>query len=507
MKLPSFLQKLDKYLLLNYPTIWSSRIHLSLFFSSIIAVTLYILFLLINKDARANSSEFTSTSLLTILIIIALVVYCIYLLRFNVFKRFGVWKKLDSLLVFFFSFLSACSIIFWAFIPSISSFNMANKKYNFNELIADQNKINQSMALLHADSLNLEISYDQTIFLDTIKKNEMELADNQEVMTSVATTATIENDNNPLARNRNSIGDTATFNQMLLAADSLVKLSDTCFEIYKMPELQFSDVYISNGYGKTITNKELYYFTIANMQNANKESLLKQIKLVGDKYITPSQLENSKIQSAQYAEVNDKNVNGVKFTKAHFMYRHQIDLIQNSIRNISDRKNYWLSTHKKQRLHIWFYLSLVLGVLVFIFRHSNNKTFFLSILTGGLLCIISAPILIFVASDELGAFSLLLFYFFIFLIIACSIFASKSRSLVQGIALNLAVAITYFIPMVLVGLNYAIKKNVSNNNTYSYENESMNMYYSQFIGFALLLISIQFLYSKLYKKWFALPEA
>ena len=109
---PKFLKKLDTYLLKNKPAIWSSRIHFVLFYTTLLSVIFFFVLLLINKDPRENSSEFTWIILLSIIIIISIVLFIIYLFRFNVMKRFGNWNSKDSLLSFVFLFITFSLIYF-----------------------------------------------------------------------------------------------------------------------------------------------------------------------------------------------------------------------------------------------------------------------------------------------------------------------------------------------------------------------------------------------------------
>ena len=91
------------------------------------------------------------------------------------------------------------------------------------------------------------------------------------------------------------------------------------------------------------------------------------------------------------------------------------------------------------------------------------------------------------------------------------IYYLKTQKILPAIATNILVLSTCFIPMFIVSFAFYLKrlsidKYSEAQNDYLDKLEITLLYWSQCIGFILLLVAIYFLYSKLYKKWIALPE-
>ena len=88
----AFIEKLDANLLLNKPATWSTRVHLVMYYCGLFILTLIAIGFLFPNDPRERTNNHIWSTLLSVATAIALVVWLIYLLRFNVFKRFGIQK-------------------------------------------------------------------------------------------------------------------------------------------------------------------------------------------------------------------------------------------------------------------------------------------------------------------------------------------------------------------------------------------------------------------------------
>ena len=104
--LPSFLKKFDRKLLLTNPTAWAARAHFVSWFSFLGIGLLSLIFFIIPNDPRHDSTVYLPTFFLVILSIVGIVFYLIYLLRFNVFKRFGNYTRTSMLSSFVLIFVS-----------------------------------------------------------------------------------------------------------------------------------------------------------------------------------------------------------------------------------------------------------------------------------------------------------------------------------------------------------------------------------------------------------------
>ena len=105
--------------------------------------------------------------------------------------------------------------------------------------------------------------------------------------------------------------------------------------------------------------------------------------------------------------------------------------------------------------------------------------------------------------------SLMILYYAIFAILALSIFKTNTRKAAQGIGLNLFLFATPFIPLIFTALAWARRYSDSFDiNEPRIDSETMSKYYfiAEIAGPVILLILIQPLFKKLYRKWFASPE-
>jgi len=100
-------------------------------------------------------------------------------------------------------------------------------------------------------------------------------------------------------------------------------------------------------------------------------------------------------------------------------------------------------------------------------------------------------------------------YYVVFAVLALSIFRTNVRTAVQGIGLNLFLFMTPFVPLFLIALSIEIKRQNSYNQFERYESYyNSHLYYltAEIAGSVILVILLQPLFKKLYRKWFAAPE-
>lgn len=91
--------------------------------------------------------------------------------------------------------------------------------------------------------------------------------------------------------------------------------------------------------------------------------------------------------------------------------------------------------------------------------------------------------------------------------IGLSITSSGKRSAIQGIGLNLFFLMTPFVPLILTAYYTQSRKCmmifITNGRAGLSETELMQI---AEIGLVFLLLMLQLLFRKLYRKWYALPE-
>ncbi|MFN8284500.1 MAG: hypothetical protein U0U67_14860 [Chitinophagales bacterium] len=531
--IPKFLQKLDDYLLKNKPAIWSSRIHLVLFFTSVISIAFFALLLFINSDPRQASTEGTWVVLLAIIVIISIVVFIYFLLRFNVLKRFGEWNSKDSLLSFIFYFISFAAIYFWFLLPSVTESIQSNRKYTFNELSNDQNQYNKAIALIEKDSMDFSVNLIDTVILitdsskySTIRKEDgyaeyITYEDNTnypETEVAEAVEVAAENANNSQVDRKISRLDSASYYQQLKSSDSVVVLNDTSFLKYNIPTFEFCNKFSERRYSyslfggqrqypETWTDLRMYHELIIELKKYDLKKYTQTINRLQQKYLLEIDKADAVSDYRQYLRDQNNRRDYDEFLLEKYFCRD----FDNRMDNISDRMNQWNEDNTLYKLHVWYYAILASTILLWLFRHNIKKSFFLSFLIGALLFLATTILFILIRVDEFDVLDTVFVYFIIFCFFSVSIIKLKTQKIFPAIATNFIVIVTSFIPLYFVMYWYFLKIEQENNKfMYNHDQLRERMWHyaqrAEYIGFFLLLFGIYFLYSKLYKKWIALPE-
>ncbi len=482
---PNFLQKFDKKLLITNPTVWSVRTHLVLYFVLLFTIVISLFCAALLQDARADNSVATITSFVIMIAIIGFIIWLKYLLRFNVFKRFGKWHSADGLVTYLLIFFTTLLFTFLPFIPSIVQSTIANVTYTSQELVNDINEINSTANLLEYDKIPKKWTADTFYIFKstyTVKPNSTDTIWQYNVPINTTDKA-----------NNFNISD-KDLEEKLLYTDSLIKINDSNYILYKAPQYAYVSSYrfLENDKLKILSNKELYNAVIKNYVKPNREQLLQRMAFFKSKYFL-------KDNEYDYGSNTDNDYANA-IVKTYSLYS-----IDRGINNVAEAQS-WFFRDKIWLINLLFYFTLSLSLLVFIFRHSTTKTFFLSILTAVILSILSALFVVITSKNESAIFITMFVYYVLFTVLALTIFNSTTKSLVQGISLNLIVFFTPILPLLCVG--YYVQC-IYEYNEFKNNNINTSLYYicAEVVGFVLLLILIEPLFKKLYRKWYALPEA
>jgi hypothetical protein len=127
----------------------------------------------------------------------------------------------------------------------------------------------------------------------------------------------------------------------------------------------------------------------------------------------------------------------------------------------------------------------------------------LAIITG-LLTVVSQ-------GDEISVLSFMIVYYVVFAILALSVFKTGIRKAVQGIGVNLFLFATPFIPLIFVALNEAMYYNrhsypINEIEVRDPAERALYFLIAEIVGSVILVILIQPLFKKLYRKWYSAPE-
>ncbi len=483
---PSFINTIDQNLLVNKPSVWSSRVHLVAYYILLFVLFVLVLGFAIPSDAREDGSLGAWTTLLGIISGLGLIIWIIYLLRFNVFKRFGKQGRLNGLQTFLLYFLCVGLFVAVPFVPSMIETAKAHQKYSYDEIATDINNINLKLVRLEHDSLDL--SWERTT-----------------IVYSPLGDKTVESEYSAEGGRITITDDTARFNREIVAADSLKKVNDSTYIIYECPNFVFSNSWqLEDKTGiKLLNSIDIYRQAIENYQPpADRKALENELLQLISKY----KVNNSYYSSDYYLNEEAKQI--------RVSNRRGISQLNDGIGNVVQKMNRWDESNQTDFLMVFYYITLSITLLLFAFRHTTARTFFLTLLAGTLILILTGLLLSASSyGSEIFPLSLILVYYAVFAIVALYIFRSKVRTAVHGIGLNLFLVLTPFIPLIVTGLVYAnlrdyysSKQELETKYQEIMKNQDLYLYWSQVAGFVLLLIMIQPVFKRLYRKWFALGE-
>ena len=497
----SFIKKIDQYLLKNFPVTWSSRIHTAGIYGIGFSLLAAFLSFIVPNDPRNNTTIYYWIVLLAILSLLGFIFWMIYLLRFNVFKRFGKWSSMDTLKSFIFYFIITLIIISWSFIPPVIESVRANMKYTSEELATDINTMNIKICQLEQDSISKRFERDTFEVNNYVRGYEKKIKQRNETQNGVNDYS--ENDNYYLI-------DTATLRDKLEEADSVQRLTDSIYVIYDCPDYTFINNYSVDDRSKIklLSDMDLYRQVLQNKQSIDKGKIRTELGQLFKKYSRehdPATLSagfdesyNSYGETSYISKINDK---------------YDLYQINNRIENIADKKYRWDVEVIGISWRLLYYFTLCLSVLVLIYRHTTRRTFFLSLLSAVVLTIVTS---IFIAMGHNGSdksfYIWTIAYFILFGILSAFIFYSRNRNVISGIGLNLLVFMTPFMPHIITALYY---KALHDRYRYqhdpleyakAFENEDYHLFLSEIGGGILLILLLATLYQMAYKKWFSLPE-
>lgn len=475
---PNFLNKLDNSLLLNRPDTWSTRFHLVIYYTLLFMIAFTAICFVIPTDHREKSFFELWSGSAGVLALIGLVLWLVYLLRFNVFKQYGTVFPGDRIKTFVLYFIMIAMMSLVVYIPPVVESIRADYAYTSNELATDINRMNEIVVGLERDRIpdvwepDTLIRYGNVLYpqADTYQPGREYL-------------------------------DAATFNYRVLEADSIRRIGDGIVISYRFMDLHFvNDMRVALRSSVHIkSTKELYRTDYKSNQNLPNSARAELEKLV-DKYYSDD-------WNYYYHDYYDNNPDNLHSSIAE---RYRLDNANRGIDHIADRKYRLKEIDYADFIRFTYYFSLVLTLFIFIFRHSTIKTFFLSLLFAVVLSILSGLFVAVLNFREAGVFGLMLFYYAAFVIVSMLIFSAKKRSVVSGIALNAFVLMTAFIPLICMAL-YDIATRQEYYDPYVYDAEyyaTRKLLYliSEFAGGIILLILIETLFKRLYRLWYAAPE-
>ncbi|MBK6378494.1 MAG: hypothetical protein IPF72_01585 [Chitinophagaceae bacterium] len=405
---------------------------------------------------------------------------------------------MDGLRDFALYFISIGAMVAVCFVPSAVETMRANQQFGNEEIVKYINELNINACRLEYNILPLEWTVDTCKVVD---KARFPQAVDVVVPTpdTVIDSVRAEEEYN---RIRYTYLDTAELRSKLEIADSVLKLNDSLYVFYQCPNYRFISSYNADDYSavKMFSSADIYNSTVKNYKKPDRSALMKRMVELQAKYAA-----NSPYYYGEYNTIDENDNYETRINKTYDFTR-----IGNGIDNAVRKKQAWIEDWPMY-LRIFYYTTLLLTMLVFIFRHSTVKTFFLSVLAALLLAILTGLLMVVSQGDEISALSFMIVYYVVFAVLGLSIFKTGVRKAVQGIGLNLFLFATPFVPLIFVALNEAMQYNRYSEPLRVYEERdpaqtALYFLIAEIAGSVILVILIQPLFKKLYRKWYSAPE-
>jgi hypothetical protein len=493
---PRFITKLDDYLLKNRPDTWSTRAHLVLYYTIMYALGLAALCFVIPDNPLRDSFTGYWVMAQSVLVIVAIILWIVYLVRFNTFKSYGITYGGDRLKTYFSFFLAIICMIGTVFIPPVVETYKAMIHYSPSQIVEDMDEMNVLLARLSKDEYPAEVTVD-TIYVVNQTSTYNYNPNNSSYTWNDSLGAYVKG---PIYMTREELKWT------LSDQDSVVWINNDKLIRFQVTSLSFLSHYKADEDGdvKPLTSFEIYNRVYKSGSATDKQTLERQFYEVSQKYRDPHNEDDYywNYNTDAYSVISSK---------------YNVGQVNSGISNILQRYYRWDEEEIIISYHVIYYIGMFLGLCLFIFRHSTIRTFFLSVLTGIVLAILTGIMGAFFEWDEDGAIAAAYVYFAFFFIFSLTTVNWKIRSVFTGIALNLAVVCTPFLPFLGVAWYYANDNYYSDyyytygygyDDSYQQYRDTMNMHYwlSELFGFLILLVLIETVYKWMYRRWFAAPE-
>ncbi len=463
---PSFIKRLDQYLLIHYPIIWQSRIH-NVFYATFLTNLLFAILAYLMPLGLSDKHDIISWIwTFFVLSITYLVIWLVHAGRFNLFKHYGKRPIGDEYLNFVLSFLCMAMIssVMFTF-PYFYSLKIKNLVSD-TELASDINALNLGSAFFPKnqyayskfDSENNTTTSSEIIHLyDFNRFDEFNYNRYKDYFANWV----IENDQSSAAEE--SMVDSVQ-NQIL-------------------PE-------------KNIGINGLYSISYSKKLFNEKKGRSSQLALINQFIATAHKYGIEVPKDANY-HLNKFNAqDGYSFDFRNSL-PEDIQFLNDLERKIGDVIGYKTGRILFQEKDFWHFMwyAIFYSTLVFlIYRNNRRDDFIKSVITGiSILVITGIYFGISGNNDEKDVFNL---YFLIYAI-ACfgsiAIIFKSSRSWINAACLNLVVLVTPFMPLYLYEVHirphsHAIALNY------------------ELAGFVIFFALLQPFFKKMYATHWALPE-
>lgn len=501
---PGFLNRFDQWLLKNYPDIWSARTHLVVYFFLLLYLFMALASAGVPDDPRTGPEVGYWSVAAGLLGFVGMVLWFIYLFRFNVFKRYGNLVPGDRLRTFLQFYVSFLVIITIVFIPIWVDQAKTKMKFTDDEIVTDANLMNYYFNVAEKNAF-VVVRASDTLLLTTASKREMKELNLYTFVDSVS---------DLYYPARLSVLKRGEMTDRIAGADSSRKLGNVGYIFYDIAELNF----VSNGRADrgsdiyALTARDLYDTVYNRRPEISADDALRKAKAIAEKYYDPDDYYG-RYGDYDYDYSGSEPYNYYNDPQSFMNRKHRIDAINSGIYHITSRMHPFGRNDGLGIFLFVIYFALALTLLLFAFRHSTIRTFFFTLLAGIVLSIITGLFMALTNGSFIAFLVVLLFYYAVFFTLSFTIPYSKIRSLVKGVALNFTLLLTFPVPVIATALYYEIAKKhyyaTHEYNEYVYPlfpEKDLHLGLAQGFGGVILLGLLVFYFAKQYRLWYSQPE-
>ena len=162
---PRFINQLDDYLLINRPDTWSSRVHLVVYYTLIYSIALGLICAIMPNDPLRDSNIEFWIMAQSVMVVVAVVLWIVYLVRFNTFKSYGTVYPGDRVKTYAFYFISLLLMAGTVWIPPVAETYRTRIQYAPSEVVEDMNTMNVLLSRMMKSESPAEITVESILII------------------------------------------------------------------------------------------------------------------------------------------------------------------------------------------------------------------------------------------------------------------------------------------------------------------------------------------------------
>lgn len=471
-----FLRKADQYLLKNHPWIWCIRLH-QLLPWLIVGYVLVILLIFSQNPENYDNRDDQIIPWIYVASVAGMLIWLVYLLRFNPLKSFGKRPFADEYKNFILIFTAVVLLISLPMMYFTGRHARVHTKFKPEEIATAVNRINLGLAL------------NRTITEDSVQLSKFwDSAQYERILSG------LQND------------DYNYYDSIYLDKDSILH----CYDLDHFREI--GPFYSHNGADAgeggmpgLLSAKQIYYRLL------NLKTPADSIRIISDMVAGINTFTDWDVHPDRIIAMTQGNFAFRKIPETYPGQWNEFYSDFNEKMAVTEQNmrfyNVYFWSDWEDIAHVLFYISFYITLLILIFRNMTIKTFLISVGAGVLLPVLFALILLATGSfDENDGFMLAMVLYLIGWGLFLFAGTFTRRTLLRGILLNWLTVTTPLLGIFIAAWwveDYQEK-------VYWEDRDEMLirqvLYIGEIAGMVFFMFLLQPVFKRWYVKWYSLPE-